>query len=69
VHLVEHDSSDDGSTDVYTAELVWPTRAKPSACSSWKLIQKNQQEQVKFTFNVTKCCKIFDELVKVATLN
>jgi hypothetical protein len=27
-------------------------------------VQKNRQEEVKFTFNVAKCDKIFDELVK-----
>jgi hypothetical protein len=63
MHLVGHDSSDDESTDIYITELVWPTRAKPSACSSLQLVQKNQQEEVKFTFNVVKCDKIFDELV------
>jgi hypothetical protein len=48
MHIVECDqsSSDDESTEVYTAEMVWP------------------QEEVKFTFNVGKCDKIFDELLK-----
>jgi hypothetical protein len=61
---VEHDNSDDESTDICTAELVWPTKAKPSPCSSLQPVQKNRQEEVKFTFNVAKCNKIFDELVK-----
>jgi hypothetical protein len=26
IHLVERDSSDDESADVYTTEFVWPTR-------------------------------------------
>jgi hypothetical protein len=34
IHLVERDSSDDEFADVYTAKLVWPTKAKFSACSS-----------------------------------
>jgi hypothetical protein len=34
IHLVERDNFDDESIDVYTAELVWPTKAKSSACSS-----------------------------------
>jgi hypothetical protein len=51
------------STDIYTVELVWSTKPKPSPCSSLQLFQKNQQ-QVKFTFNITKCDKIFDELIK-----
>jgi hypothetical protein len=64
VHLVERDSSNDDSMGVYTAELIWSTKAKPSACSSLQLVQKNRQEEVKFIFNVTKCNKIFDELLK-----
>jgi hypothetical protein len=34
IHLIEHDISDDESADVYTAEFVWPTKAKSSVCSS-----------------------------------
>jgi hypothetical protein len=66
VHLVECDpsSSDDESTYVYTAELVWPTSVKPLACSALQLVQKNRQEEFKFTFHVVKCDKIFDEIVK-----
>jgi hypothetical protein len=63
IHLVERDSSDDESADVYTTEFVWPAKAKPFACSSLESIQKNRQE-VKCTFNVAKCDKIFDELLK-----
>jgi hypothetical protein len=64
IHLVERDNSGDESKDICTVELVWPTKAKPSSRSSLQPIQKNWQEEVKFTFNVAKCDKIFDELVK-----
>jgi hypothetical protein len=66
VHIVECDqsSSDDESTEIYAAEMVWPKQAKSSACSSLQPVQKKQQEEVKFTFNVGKCDKIFDELLK-----
>jgi uncharacterized protein YozE (UPF0346 family) len=64
MHLVGCDNKDDESTDVYTAELVWASHAKPSSCSSLQSIQNNRQEEVKFTFNVSKCDKIFDELLK-----
>jgi hypothetical protein len=64
IHLVERDSSDDEFTDVYTAEFVWPTKAKSSACSSLQPIQNNRQEEIKFTFNVAKCDRIFSELLK-----
>jgi hypothetical protein len=33
------------------------------------LVQKNRQEEIKFTSNVTKCDRIYDELLKMATLN
>jgi hypothetical protein len=66
VHTVECDqsSSDDESTEVYVAKMVWPKQAKSSACSSLQPVQKKLQEEVKFTFNVGKCDKIFDELLK-----
>jgi hypothetical protein len=66
VHIVECDqsSSDDESTEVYAAEMVWPKQAKSSTCSSLQSVQKKQQEEVKFTFNVGKCDKIFDKLLK-----
>jgi outer membrane lipoprotein SlyB len=54
MHIVGCDNSDDESTDVYTAELVWSTQAKPSSSSSLQSIQKNRQEEVQFTFNVAK---------------
>jgi hypothetical protein len=64
IHLIERDSLDDESTDVYTVEFIWPTKAKSSACSSLQPVQKNRQEEIKFTFNVAKYDKIFDELLK-----
>jgi hypothetical protein len=66
VHTVEcyQNSSDDESKEVYNAEMVWPKQAKSLACSSLQPVQKKRQEEVKFTFNVGKCDKIFDELLK-----
>jgi hypothetical protein len=52
VHLVERDSSDDESADVYPVEFVWPTKAKSSACSSLQPIQKNRQEEIKLTHTI-----------------
>ena len=70
MHLVDYDdsSSDDESKDIYDAKLVWPAKAKPTACSSLQPVQKNQQEEVKFTFNVAKCDKTFDELLKSCSI-
>jgi hypothetical protein len=42
IHLVELDSSDDESADVYTVEFVWPTKAKSSASSSLQPVHKNR---------------------------
>jgi hypothetical protein len=66
VHIVEceQSSSDDESTEIYATEMVWSKQAKSSACSSLQPVPKKQQEEVKFTFNVGKCDKIFDELLK-----
>jgi hypothetical protein len=70
VHIVEcdHSSSDDESKEVYAAKMVWPKQAKSMVCSSLQPVQKKWQEEVKFTFNVGKCDKIFDELLKMVTL-
>jgi len=54
--------SDDEKKEV--AEFIWASEAKPYACSSLKPIPKNRQEQVRFTFDVSKCDRIFDELLR-----
>jgi hypothetical protein len=66
VHVVDCDqsSSDDELQEVYAKELVWPKKAKSLDCFSLQLATKNRQEEVKFTFNVVKYDKIFDELLK-----
>jgi hypothetical protein len=70
VNVVECDqsSSNDKSKEVYTIEVIWPKQAKSSVCSFLQPVQKKWQEEVKFTFNVGKCDKIFDELLKTTTL-
>jgi hypothetical protein len=42
-------------------EFVWPAKAKSFVRSH---PHSTQKEKVKFTFNVAKCDKIFDELLK-----
>ena len=49
---------------MYAAEFVWPSKAKPGSVPSLKPIQKNRQEELKFTFDVSKYDRIFDELLK-----
>ena len=50
--------------DVYTTEFVWPSKDKPSTCTSLKPIHKHQQYSIKLTFDVAKCDRFFDELLK-----
>jgi hypothetical protein len=45
----------------HVPELIWPTKAKPYVRFH---PHSTQKEKVKFTFNITKCDKIFDELLK-----
>jgi hypothetical protein len=66
VHIVEHssDSSDDEPSEVLTAEFVWPSKAKSLTCDALKPTHKKWQDDIKYTFDVAKCDKIFDELHK-----
>ena len=38
---------------------------KPSTCASLKPIPKNQHDEVKFTFDVSKCDRIIGELARL----
>ena len=53
---------------MYASEFVWPAAAKPCSCASLKPTQKNRQEEMKFTFDVSKCDRIFDELLQLGHL-
>jgi hypothetical protein len=66
VHIIDYDSvsSDDSDKDIYAAEFVWSSKEKAYSCSSLKLTSKGRQEEIKFTFDVSKCDRIFDELLK-----
>jgi hypothetical protein len=66
VHMVEHssESSDDEFSKVLTSEFVWPSKAKSLTCDALKLTHKEWQDDIKYTFDVAKCDKIFDELHK-----
>jgi hypothetical protein len=37
---------------------------KHSTCESLKSVRKNRQEEIKYTFDVAKCDRIFDEVLK-----
>ena len=55
--------------NIYAAEFAWPSNDKPCTCGSLKLIQKNRQDNIKFTFDVSKYDRIFDELLKLGHIN
>ena len=48
---------------------MWSPSDKPSTCTSLKPIPKNRHDEVKFTFDVSKCDRIFDELAKLGKIN
>jgi hypothetical protein len=66
VHVVGHssDSSDGESCEVLTAKFIWPSKTKSLTCDALKLIHKNRRDDIKYTFDVAKCDKIFDDLHK-----
>jgi hypothetical protein len=65
IHVVEYDSdSSDAENEVYVAKFVWPSKSKASSYASLKPATKGRQEELKFTFDVSKCDRIFDELLK-----
>jgi hypothetical protein len=51
-------------TGIYSAEFVWPSEDKSFSCTSLKPASKCWQEKLRFTFDVSKCDRIFDELLK-----
>jgi hypothetical protein len=66
VHFVGDcsDDFDDDDKEFLAAEIKWLAENKLVTCPSLKLIHKNWNEEVKFTFDFFKCDRIFDELLK-----
>jgi hypothetical protein len=59
------DTSDDERGDIYAAEFAWSSKDKAHTCTSLKPIHRNRQDKMKFIFSVSKCDKIFDELLSI----
>jgi hypothetical protein len=55
-------------TEIYSAEFVWPSEDKSVSCTSLKPASKGRQEELRFTFDVSKCDSIFDELLKLGNI-
>ena len=66
VHFVGDCSneSDDDNKELFPAKIKGPAENKLVTCPSLKLIHKNRNEEMKFTFDFSKCDRIFDELLK-----
>jgi hypothetical protein len=67
VHVIEHslDSLSDESSEVLTAEFIWPSKAKSLTCDVLKPTHKKWQDNIKYTFDITKCDKIFSHFTAV----
>jgi hypothetical protein len=59
------DTSDDESGNVYAAEFTWASKDKAHTSTSLKPIHRNRWDEMKFTFDVLKCDKIFVELLSI----
>jgi hypothetical protein len=68
MHMLDYESSDDESKEVYAAEFTWSSYDKENTCASLKPAHKSRQEEVKFTFDVAKCDRIFDKLLKLGKI-
>jgi hypothetical protein len=53
---------------LYAPKFTWSSDDKPNTCASLKLAHKSRQDEIKFTFNVSKCDRIFDELLKLGKI-
>jgi hypothetical protein len=59
------DSEEEGDHDIYVAEWSWTNKNKPFVCSNlMPTPRKNQQSEVKYSFDVAKCDKIFDYILQ-----
>jgi hypothetical protein len=69
VHVVDYVSNNlNNETEIYSAEFVWPSEDKSFSCTSLNPASKGRQEELRFTFDVSKCDRIFDELLKLGNI-
>jgi hypothetical protein len=64
--MVEYasESSDGEEANMCVAEWIWASKSKPFICSSLKPTSKSQQDDIRFTLDITKCDRIFDYLLQ-----
>jgi hypothetical protein len=63
VNCVEEESASDDDAEVCVTEWVDMSRDKPILCSFLK-INPGKKDEIQYTFDVMKCDKLFDILVK-----
>jgi hypothetical protein len=70
VHLLNYksDNLDDCGEDVYATEFTWSYKDTPHICGSLNPVHRNQQDEMKFTFDVEKCDKSFNELLSIGKI-
>jgi hypothetical protein len=68
MHMLDYESSYDESKEVYAAEFTWSSHDKAHTCASLKPAHKSRQEEVKFTFDMAKCDRIFYEFLKLGKI-
>jgi hypothetical protein len=66
VNTVEYSSEslDDEEVDMRVAEWSWGPKSKPFICSSLKPTSKILQDEICYTLDITKCDRIFDNLLQ-----
>jgi hypothetical protein len=62
-------SSDDEDADVCVAEWDWASKSKPFVCCGWKLVSKNRQDDMRFTFDVANVIEYFITCCRKNKLN
>jgi hypothetical protein len=63
VNCVENESGSDSETEVCVAEWIDTSKDKPISCSFLKP-NPGKRDEVKYTFDITKCDKLFNVPVK-----
>jgi hypothetical protein len=66
INMVEYssESSDDKEANMCVADWSWGSKSKPLVCSSLKPASKSRQHEMRCTFDVAKCDRIFDYLLQ-----
>jgi hypothetical protein len=69
--MVEYSSEslDDEEANICVAEWNWGSKSKPFVCSSLKPASKSQQDEIRYTFDIANCDRIFDYLLQEKQIN